>query len=308
MSSQDTEGDEEVSAFFRNVQEIRAEEVLPTEIMDKLKKLEDSVENLKKLEHSMGLIFQQLKNLENSIAPQAIISGNLLSILMQFYGFYVYLNLIITVFMQLHKCLTYVTLYTFFFTFTIAPMSSYAVPSASISSAVPSAPQAIISVASISSAVPSASISSAVPSASISPAVPSTSISSAVPSDYFIYFFVSTLAPQAIISVASISSAVPSATVSTAVPPATVSTAVPPATVSTAVPPATISAGPSASYQDFLQYRSQHPGPISSRAFYRWSQYGGDDPSFRWRREAPYDTTGRRRGAGKRFNSFNFYQ
>ncbi|XP_065683191.1 uncharacterized protein LOC124816666 isoform X4 [Hydra vulgaris] len=278
MSSQDTEGDEEVSAFFRNVQEIRAEEVLPTEIMDKLKKLEDSVENLKKLEHSMGLIFQQLKNLENSIAssavpsaPQAIISGNLLSILMQFYGFYVYLNLIITVFMQLHKCLTYVTLYTFFFTFTIAPMSSYAVPSASISSAVPSA--------------------------SISPAVPSTSISSAVPS-----------APQAIISVASISSAVPSATVSTAVPPATVSTAVPPATVSTAVPPATISAGPSASYQDFLQYRSQHPGPISSRAFYRWSQYGGDDPSFRWRREAPYDTTGRRRGAGKRFNSFNFYQ
>ncbi|XP_065641304.1 uncharacterized protein LOC124810892 isoform X21 [Hydra vulgaris] len=256
MSSQDTEGDEEVSAFFRNVQEIRAEEVLPTEIMDKLKKLEDSVENLKKLEHSMGLIFQQLKNLENSIAP----------------------------------------------------MSSYAVPSASISSAVPSAPQAIISVASISSAVPSASISSAVPSASISPAVPSTSISSAVPSDYFIYFFVSTLAPQAIISVASISSAVPSATVSTAVPPATVSTAVPPATVSTAVPPATISAGPSASYQDFLQYRSQHPGPISSRAFYRWSQYGGDDPSFRWRREAPYDTTGRRRGAGKRFNSFNFYQ
>ncbi|XP_065682493.1 uncharacterized protein LOC124809858 isoform X5 [Hydra vulgaris] len=239
--------------------------------MDKLKKLEDSVENLKKLEHSMGLIFQQLKNLENSIAPQAIISGNLLSILMQFYGFYVYLNLIITVFMQLHKCLTYVTLYTFFFTFTIAPMSSYAVPSASISSAVPSAPQAIISVASISSAVPSASISSAVPSASIS-------------------------------------SAVPSATVSTAVPPATVSTAVPPATVSTAVPPATISAGPSASYQDFLQYRSQHPGPISSRAFYRWSQYGGDDPSFRWRREAPYDTTGRRRGAGKRFNSFNFYQ
>ncbi|XP_065680347.1 uncharacterized protein LOC136094411 isoform X12 [Hydra vulgaris] len=51
----------------------------------------------------MGLIFQQLKNLENSIAPQAIIS---------------------------------------------APMSSYAVPSASISSTVPSA--------SISSAVPSA--------------------------------------------------------------------------------------------------------------------------------------------------------
>ncbi|XP_065640164.1 uncharacterized protein LOC124815173 [Hydra vulgaris] len=54
--------------------------------MDKLKKLEDSVENLKKLEHSMGLIFQQLKNLENSIAssavpsaPQAIISASISS-------------------------------------------------------------------------------------------------------------------------------------------------------------------------------------------------------------------------------------
>ncbi|XP_065678645.1 uncharacterized protein LOC136093557 isoform X5 [Hydra vulgaris] len=148
--------------------------------MDKLKKLEDSVENLKKLEHSMGLIFQQLKNLENSIA----------------------------------------------------------------SSAVPSAPQAIISAPMSSYAVPSASISSAVPSASISFAVPS----------------------------------------------------------------ATMSAGPSASHQDFLQYRSQHPGPISPRAFYRWSQYGGDNHSFRWRREAPYDTTGRRRGAGKQFNSFYFYQ
>ncbi|XP_065677272.1 uncharacterized protein LOC124808674 [Hydra vulgaris] len=156
MSSQDTKGDEEVSAFFR-------------------------------------------KNLENSIAPQAIIS---------------------------------------------APMSSYTVPSASISSAVPSAPQAIIS-ASISSAVPSvASISSAVPSALISSAVPS-------------------------------------------------------AAVSTAVPPATISAGPSASYQDFLRYCSQHPGPISQRAFYRWSQYGGDHPSFRWRRQAPYDTTGRKEGCWK---------
>ncbi|XP_065683524.1 uncharacterized protein LOC136096336 [Hydra vulgaris] len=88
----------------------------------------------------------------------------------------------------------------------------------------------------------------------------------------------------------------------------TISSAVPSATVSTAVPPATISAGPSASYQDFLRYRSQHPGLISQRAFYRWSQYGGDDPFFRWRRQAPYDTTGRRRGAGKRFNSFIFYR
>ncbi|XP_065684817.1 uncharacterized protein LOC124807837 isoform X4 [Hydra vulgaris] len=80
--------------------------------MDKLKKLEDSVENLKKVEHSM-------EKLENSIAsstvpsasissavpsaietvltavPPATISagpsGNLFFMLMQFYGCYVYL-------------------------------------------------------------------------------------------------------------------------------------------------------------------------------------------------------------------------
>ncbi|XP_065681881.1 uncharacterized protein LOC136095362 isoform X4 [Hydra vulgaris] len=52
---------------------------------------------LEKLEHSMGLIFQQLKNLENSIAPMSS------------------------------------------YAVPSAPMSSYAVPSASISSAVPSA-------------------------------------------------------------------------------------------------------------------------------------------------------------------------
>ncbi|XP_065641222.1 uncharacterized protein LOC124807131 isoform X3 [Hydra vulgaris] len=119
---------------------------------------------------------------------------------------------------------------------------------------------------------------------------------------YFIHFFFFTF------TIASISSAVPSASISSAVPSASISSAVPSATVSTVVPPATISAGPSASHQEFLQYRSRHLGPISPRAFYRWSQYGGDDPSFRWGRQAPYDTTGRRRGAGKRFNSFNFYQ
>ncbi|XP_065682315.1 uncharacterized protein LOC136071748 [Hydra vulgaris] len=115
MSSQDTEGNEEVSAFFR-------------------KKLEDFVENLNKqfVIHFtfkkkgvfygllafliqflafffIGLIFQQLKNLENSIASSAVPSapmssyavpsasissavpsGNVFCILMQFYGFYVY--------------------------------------------------------------------------------------------------------------------------------------------------------------------------------------------------------------------------
>ncbi|XP_065641221.1 uncharacterized protein LOC124807131 isoform X2 [Hydra vulgaris] len=120
---------------------------------------------------------------------------------------------------------------------------------------------------------------------------------------YFIHFFFFTF------TIASISSAVPSvASISSAAPSASISSAVPSASISSAVPSATISAGPSASHQEFLQYRSRHLGPISPRAFYRWSQYGGDDPSFRWGRQAPYDTTGRRRGAGKRFNSFNFYQ
>ncbi|XP_065640037.1 uncharacterized protein LOC105844591 isoform X11 [Hydra vulgaris] len=47
--------------------------------MDKLKKLEDSVENLKKVEHSMGLIFQQLKKLENSIASSTVPSASISS-------------------------------------------------------------------------------------------------------------------------------------------------------------------------------------------------------------------------------------
>nr|XP_047146852.1 uncharacterized protein LOC105843562 isoform X3 [Hydra vulgaris] len=101
MSSQNTEGDEEVSEFFRNVQEISEKELSSSEVMDKLKTLEDSV----------GLILQQLKKLEKSNeaptgsistaplaniseaptgsaskAPLAVVSGSGFSILIQFYS------------------------------------------------------------------------------------------------------------------------------------------------------------------------------------------------------------------------------
>nr|XP_047143961.1 uncharacterized protein LOC124817659 isoform X4 [Hydra vulgaris] len=172
MSSQNTEGDEEVSEFFRNVQEISEKELSSSEVMDKLKTLEDSV----------GLILQQLKKLEKSNEA----------------------------------------------------------PTGSISTA------------------PLANISEA-PTGSASKA------------------------PLAVVSEA------PLASVS-----------------------ATHSSVATASWESFLLYRSQHPGPLSQRAFFRWCQYGGDDPSFRWRRQTPYGATGRRSGAGRqndqRSNIMNFYQ
>nr|XP_047143962.1 uncharacterized protein LOC124817659 isoform X5 [Hydra vulgaris]XP_047146850.1 uncharacterized protein LOC105843562 isoform X1 [Hydra vulgaris] len=171
MSSQNTEGDEEVSEFFRNVQEISEKELSSSEVMDKLKTLEDSV----------GLILQQLKKLEKSNeAPTGSIS-----------------------------------------TAPLANISEAPTGSAS------KAPLAVVS------------------------------------------------APLAVIS-------------------------------------ATHSSVATASWESFLLYRSQHPGPLSQRAFFRWCQYGGDDPSFRWRRQTPYGATGRRSGAGRqndqRSNIMNFYQ
>nr|XP_047143958.1 uncharacterized protein LOC124817659 isoform X1 [Hydra vulgaris] len=179
MSSQNTEGDEEVSEFFRNVQEISEKELSSSEVMDKLKTLEDSV----------GLILQQLKKLEKSNeAPTGSIS-----------------------------------------TAPLANISEAPTGSAS------KAPLAVVS------------------------------------------------APLAVISEA------PLASVS-----------------------ATHSSVATASWESFLLYRSQHPGPLSQRAFFRWCQYGGDDPSFRWRRQTPYGATGRRSGAGRqndqRSNIMNFYQ
>ncbi|XP_065677657.1 uncharacterized protein LOC124818633 isoform X1 [Hydra vulgaris] len=55
----------------------------------------------------------------------------------------------------------------------------------------------------------------------------------------------------------------------------------------------------SKSWEDFRKYRSQHPGPLSMRAFHRWCLYGDDHPSFRWRDGTPYNT-GNRADAGRR--------
>ncbi|XP_065680665.1 uncharacterized protein LOC101240834 [Hydra vulgaris] len=182
MSSQNTEGDEEVSEFFRNVQEISEKELSSSEVMDKLKTLEDSV----------GLILQQLKKLEKSNeAPTGSIS-----------------------------------------TAPLANISEAPTGSAS------KAPLAVVSAA------PLANISEA-PTGSASKA-PLAVVS----------------APLAVISEA------PLASVS-----------------------ATHSSVATASWESFLLYRSQHPGPFSQRAFFRWCQYGGDDPSFRWRRQTPYGAT-----------------
>ncbi|XP_065677978.1 uncharacterized protein LOC124810303 isoform X5 [Hydra vulgaris] len=218
MSSQNTEGDEEVSEFFRNVQEISEKELSSSEVMDKLKTLEDSV----------GLILQQLKKLEKS---------------------------------------------------NEAPTGSISTPLANISEAptgsASKAPLAVVSAA------PLANISEA-PTGSASKA------------------------PLAVVSapLANISEA-PTGSASKA-PLAVVSEA-PLASVS-----ATHSSVATASWESFLLYRSQHPGPLSQRAFFRWCQYGGDDPSFRWRRQTPYGATGRRSGAGRqndqRSNIMNFHQ
>nr|XP_047129335.1 ATP-dependent DNA helicase PIF1-like [Hydra vulgaris] len=55
----------------------------------------------------------------------------------------------------------------------------------------------------------------------------------------------------------------------------------------------------SKSWEDFRKYRSQHPGPLSMRAFHRWCLYGDDHPSFRLRDGTPYNT-GNRADAGRR--------
>ncbi|XP_065680942.1 uncharacterized protein LOC124817329 isoform X3 [Hydra vulgaris] len=55
----------------------------------------------------------------------------------------------------------------------------------------------------------------------------------------------------------------------------------------------------SKSWEEFRKYRSQHPGPLSMRAFHRWCLYGDDHLSFRWRDGTPYNT-GNRADAGRR--------
>nr|XP_047124850.1 larval cuticle protein F1-like isoform X1 [Hydra vulgaris]XP_047124852.1 larval cuticle protein F1-like isoform X1 [Hydra vulgaris] len=227
MSSQNTEGDEEVSEFFRNVQEISEKELSSSEVMDKLKTLEDSV----------GLILQQLKKLEKSNeAPTGSIS-----------------------------------------TAPLANISEAPTGSAS------KAPLAVVSAAPLAniSEAPTGSASKA-PLAVVS-AAPLANISEAPTGS-------ASKAPLAVVSA-------PLAVISEA----------PLASVS-----ATHSSVATASWESFLLYRSQHPGPLSQRAFFQRCQYGGDDPSFRWRRQTPYGATGRRSGAGRqndqRSNIMNFYQ
>nr|XP_047144243.1 uncharacterized protein LOC124817862 [Hydra vulgaris] len=55
----------------------------------------------------------------------------------------------------------------------------------------------------------------------------------------------------------------------------------------------------SKSWEEFRKYRSQHPGPLSMRAFHRRCLYGDDHSSFRWRDGTPYNT-GNRADAGRR--------
>ncbi|XP_047136579.2 uncharacterized protein LOC124813491 isoform X2 [Hydra vulgaris] len=55
-------------------------------------------------------------------------------------------------------------------------------------------------------------------------------------------------------------------------------------------------------YQDYLLYRSQHPGPTSNSSFKRWVQLGGrDHNSFKWPYHLPNKGAGSRsrRGGGR---------
>nr|XP_047145609.1 uncharacterized protein LOC124818633 isoform X1 [Hydra vulgaris] len=64
-------------------------------------------------------------------------------------------------------------------------------------------------------------------------------------------------------------------------------------TIASSVTTAASSVTSSKSWEDFRKYRSQHPGPLSMRAFHRWCLYGDDHPSFRWRDGTPYNTGNR---------------
>ncbi|XP_047144475.1 uncharacterized protein LOC124818001 isoform X2 [Hydra vulgaris] len=70
-------------------------------------------------------------------------------------------------------------------------------------------------------------------------------------------------------------------------------------TAASSVTTAASSVTSSKSWEDFRKYRSQHPGPLSMRAFHRWCLYGDNHPSFRWRDGTPYNT-GNRADAGRR--------
>ncbi|XP_065640365.1 uncharacterized protein LOC136072900 [Hydra vulgaris] len=51
----------------------------------------------------------------------------------------------------------------------------------------------------------------------------------------------------------------------------------------------------SLSFEQYQNYRSQHPGPLSKRSFNKWKRNGGmDEFSFKWR-AYPYRGVGRHR-------------
>nr|XP_047129812.1 uncharacterized protein LOC124809889 [Hydra vulgaris] len=65
----------------------------------------------------------------------------------------------------------------------------------------------------------------------------------------------------------------------------------------------------SLSFEQYQNYRSQHPGPLSERSFNKWKRNGGmDEPSFKWRAH-PYRGVGRHRRKNSNQKVVNvFYQ
>nr|XP_047132338.1 uncharacterized protein LOC105844623 isoform X5 [Hydra vulgaris] len=65
----------------------------------------------------------------------------------------------------------------------------------------------------------------------------------------------------------------------------------------------------SLSFEQYQNYRSQHPGPLSERSFNKWKRNGGmDESSFKWRAH-PYRGFGRHRRKNSNQKVVNvFYQ
>nr|XP_047126768.1 uncharacterized protein LOC124807970 isoform X2 [Hydra vulgaris] len=65
----------------------------------------------------------------------------------------------------------------------------------------------------------------------------------------------------------------------------------------------------SLSFEQYQNYRSQHPGPLSERSFNKWKRNGGmDEPSFKLRNH-PYRGVGRHRRKNSNQKVVNvFYQ
>nr|XP_047132931.1 uncharacterized protein LOC124811430 isoform X1 [Hydra vulgaris] len=65
----------------------------------------------------------------------------------------------------------------------------------------------------------------------------------------------------------------------------------------------------SLSFEQYQNYRSQYPGPLSERSFNKWKRNGGmDEPSFKWRAH-PYRGVGRHRRKNSNQKVVNvFYQ